>query len=504
MTVLSMASIFAGLVLLLTGPASVSAQLRLLDTCVFPAILYRPGSAAYGTLRGKSIFTKSGYPAGITIPQNAQLVAKIVKCARKYRYSVCARSGGHAFEGRSLCQNGIMIDLSELRKFSINTATSMATLEPGLTLGETLWQAHKAGHWFPAGTCPGVGIAGYLLGGGIGPYEGPLGLGCDSVNEVTMVNRDGYIIKASTTLRQGLFNAMCGVGGGHYGIITEFKMKLPRADFFDNSVVFRYKWPHNQIGNIVEKFMRFKPAKDDVWVRIVYGGSGDGMDAFGVCFNVRSIEGCKARLRQSEFFNVPGRTYKFEGKTTNALIMGGFFGPAGSWGNKFPDNLWRAYNTHRFADAGTANKNVDQSAYLTFPPGKAPSAAWWQGMANLVRDAGLPTNRWRVMQINLLYGKVKTPNSNAFAHRNANALIHYTLGPSSNTDHQKGYNQIAAYVARYRNGVYPNYPDPRLGRNAYPALYWGSNYGELQRLKSVYDPQHFFSTLQRIEVPVVA
>lgn len=125
-------------------------------------------------------------------------------------------------------------------------------------------------------------------------------------------------------------------------------------------------------------------------------------------------------------------------------------------------------------------------------------------MADLVRDAGIPTNKWRTLQINMHFGKVKTPNSNAFAHRNADALIHYTLGPASPADHLKAYNQMAAYVAKYSKGVYPNYPDPRLSKAAYPTLYWGSNYGELQRLKSVYDPEHFFGTVQRIEVPIVA
>jgi len=63
---------------------------------------------------------------------------------------------------------------------------------------------------------------------------------------------------------------------------------------------------------------------------------------------------------------------------------------------------------------------------------------------------------------------------------------------------------MAAYVAKYKKGVYPNYPDRRLSKKAYPALYWGTNYGELQRLKSVYDPLHVFKTSQRIELPVVA
>jgi len=354
------------LVIFLSVLSAIRAQVHTLVWCAKPLDVVRPGSKLYEDIRGKSLITRKGWPAGIVTPVNAFQVAMVIKCAKKANMKVCARSGGHALDGRSLCHDGLLLDLSEMRKITMNTDNGIATIQPGATLGETLWAVHKAGYWFPAGTCPGVGVAGYLLGGGIGPYEGVFGLGCDSLEEVSMVTHTGEIIKANKNERKELFWAMCGVGGGHFGIVTEFKIKLQSSKFFNNTVVFRYNWPHWQIGKVVEKFVKYKPANNNVWARIVYGGSGNGMGLFGACYNAFSIEECKGRLGSAGFFNVPQRTYVFEGITDNALHVAGFFGPGGGWGNKFAPDLWKALVPYRFSDAGTGNGNSDQSAYLKF------------------------------------------------------------------------------------------------------------------------------------------
>jgi FAD/FMN-containing dehydrogenase len=43
------------------------------------------------------------------------------------------------------------------------------------------------GRIFPGGTCPSVGLAGYLLGGGYGWYSRAFGLGIDNLVEVDVV-----------------------------------------------------------------------------------------------------------------------------------------------------------------------------------------------------------------------------------------------------------------------------------------------------------------------------
>ena len=45
----------------------------------------------------------------------------------------------------------------------------------------------EKGKMLPLGTCPGVGLSGYLLGGGYGLVSRALGLGCDSVLDATVV-----------------------------------------------------------------------------------------------------------------------------------------------------------------------------------------------------------------------------------------------------------------------------------------------------------------------------
>lgn len=137
-------------------------------------------------------------------------------------------------------------------------------------------------------------------------------------------------------------------------------------------------------------------------MRLELGGGGDRINAFRACFNVFSIS------RSSSIY------------------------PAGT-----------KHSRERLPTRSKWALSVaQQSAYLTSPPGKSPKAECWQGMPDLVRDANIPTNQWRSMQINLQYRKLKKRNSNAFAPRKVDVLIHYIIGPSSAANYQKGFNHM--------------------------------------------------------------
>jgi len=118
-------------------------------------------------------------------------------------------------------------------------------------------------------------------------------------------------------------------------------------------------------------------------------------------------------------------------------------------------------------------------------------------MADLVRDADLASNKNRYMQINLSFGNIKKWKNNAFAHRYKNVLIHYELIGANTADQWKAFNAMANHIKPYYSGVYPNYPNPRLGED-YPDLYWGANYQRLRKLKALHDPTYFFKTVQPI------
>ncbi|WP_145406754.1 FAD-binding protein, partial [Staphylococcus aureus] len=93
----------------------------------------------------------------------------------------------HSYENFSLLNNGLVIDLSEMKKITVNQDKKLAYIEAGAELGEvyrTLWQY---GLTLPAGTIANVGLTGLTLGGGIGLLTRAAGLTCDSLVQLEMI-----------------------------------------------------------------------------------------------------------------------------------------------------------------------------------------------------------------------------------------------------------------------------------------------------------------------------
>jgi FAD/FMN-containing dehydrogenase len=70
-------------------------------------------------------------------------------------------------------------------------------------------------------------VSGYALGGGWGLSCRYLGLGCDSLVEIEMVNYEGFVKKADRTHNPELFWACRGAGGGNFGVIVSMTFRLP-------------------------------------------------------------------------------------------------------------------------------------------------------------------------------------------------------------------------------------------------------------------------------------
>lgn len=79
------------------------------------------------------------------------------------------------------------------------------------------------------GTCKGVGVIGYTLGGGVSLLTRSYGLMIDHVLEFTMVTADGEVKIVNETTDPDLFWALKGGGGGNFGIITSMKVRTIRT-----------------------------------------------------------------------------------------------------------------------------------------------------------------------------------------------------------------------------------------------------------------------------------
>lgn len=481
-----------------TLAASAPSKAEVFSSCLHPVVSYRPGGLPYGNSISLGYVTQRGYPVAVVPARSTSDVSRAIRCARLVTLRVCARSGGHAFDGRSLCDGAVQIDLGAMRKTTVNAA-GIATIQAGATLGESIWAVHAAKRWYGAGVCPGVGVGGYILGGGHGPFEGRLGVACDSLESVTMVTRDGDVIEASKTLRQKLFWGMCGAGGAQFGIITEFRLQTAPSAPFDNSVIFGFQWPHERIGELIESWAKYDEYGGDVWVRINMSDRRNGqsyMRALGACFNVNSVAECEKRLNRSAFYHVPERKKMLVRKVRDARDVLAFFGPGGAWGRRFPKDLYKNLVDERYKMKAMGNRVTDQSAFLSLGA-NPPSAAFWQRYANYCADADLKTKPWRTCQMNLFQNAVDKKRWNAFPHRGARIISHFSVGFGTPADRMKAYRWMTAFLKPYTTGVYVNYQDQRLGKS-YPKLYWGKNLRRLGLLKTKYDPDYFFANPQPI------
>jgi hypothetical protein len=137
------------------------------------------------------------------------------------------RSGGHNYEGYSNGDCTVVIDVSEMNGLEIDESAGLLRIGGGVINRQLYAFVSSYGYPFPGGTCPTVGVSGYALGGGWGLSCRHLGLGCDSLEEVEMVDADGNLITASQTVNPELFWACRGAGGGNFGVVVSMLFRLP-------------------------------------------------------------------------------------------------------------------------------------------------------------------------------------------------------------------------------------------------------------------------------------
>ena len=167
-------------------------------------------------------------PFAIATPKTTQQVQSAVQCLQENGIAAVPRSGGHSYQGYSVLNNAVTIDLKHLNSTTFSADKTQITIGAGMKLGPLYYTVvtQAPGKVFPAGTCPPVGVGGLITGGGIGYLTRAHGLSCDLLVSLTMVDASGQIITASATENVDLFWASCGGGGGNFGIITDYTVKL--------------------------------------------------------------------------------------------------------------------------------------------------------------------------------------------------------------------------------------------------------------------------------------
>ncbi len=164
-------------------------------------------------------------PAIIVRCKNENDIVEAVNFGREYNMLISVKGGGHGVSGKSVCNNGLMIDLSLMKAIKVNFNDTTVDVEPGATLGDVDETTQVYGLSVPVGIASTTGISGLTLGGGIGYVCRTFGLTIDNLISATIVTAEGLLVHANESENTDLFWAIRG-GGGNFGIISSFKFKL--------------------------------------------------------------------------------------------------------------------------------------------------------------------------------------------------------------------------------------------------------------------------------------
>lgn len=467
------------------------------------ARLLTPGQPAYeSTAPPFNRQFASVRPLAIVLPGGIDDIAACVRWSAAAGVPVTPRTGlGHNYAGFS-ATTGLLVVMSQLNgvywnpaepseriAYSTGTLARRAgtlTVEAGVTNGQLHPDLERGHIVLPTGRCSSVGVAGLVLGGGIGFSDKMSGLTCDRLVATTVVLADGTWVACSETENADLFWAVRGGAGDNFGIHYDF--------------TFDYDTHAGTVG-----FYRFSWSLDSA------------VDAVSALQRVCADAYTDPRLHMRIGIHTAGSTP--EEVRANAVVtaIGQFYGSARELRDLLATALAVGSPSERSANAASvrdltlaeasiqlnedaaAGSFTGASAVLTAPVGADRLAAirdhllLWPGSSNPDGvDIALFALGGAVAEV--------APEATAFVHRDALFIAQGNVnwGPtdpaSSLGVHREWLDGLMRFLPSSR--AYQNFPDPYLPEPQ--QAYYGRNYARLRSVKSAYDPHSVFGYAQGV------
>jgi FAD/FMN-containing dehydrogenase len=410
------------------------------------------------------------YPALIVRCSAVVDVVTAVEFARSQQLLVAVRSGGHSVSGSSVCNGGMVIDLSYMKGIWVNLEKKTAWAQAGLTLREFVQATQTYGLATTTGTVGGTGLAGLTLGGGLGWFMGKYGLTIDNLLSVDLVTAEGKLVRASATEHPDLFWGIRG-GGGNFGIVTAFEYQLhPVGLLLSGKVVY----PMDRAREVLRFYREYtSSAPDDltVYASLMTTQGGLPVIAINLCY-CGHLEAGERLVEPIRRFGVPlvdqvrPRSYL---KMITQADMGALAG--------------RCY----YEKASTLSDLSDEAIEALVEYGAACTSPYSQVLIQHVHGAASRVG----------------PTETAFALRDDSYVICIVAawedGEASQPHRHIGWTRACwkALEPFTSSGVYINFLGQE-GEGRVRAAY-GVNYERLVALRNTYDPTNFFALNQNIK-----
>jgi FAD/FMN-containing dehydrogenase len=407
----------------------------------------------------------------------ADVIASI-RFGQENELDTAIRGGGHSGPGLASVDDGLVIDLSEMKGTRVDPEKDTVRVGPGNTWGDVDHATHAFGRATVSGIISSTGVGGLTLGGGHGYLTRKYGLTIDNLLAADVVLADGSLVHASEDENPDLFWALRG-GGGNFGVVTSFLFRThPVHTVYGGPIL----WPIEEADGLLRWYRRFmREAPNDL-----YGWFGFHRVLTGSPFP----EALHGR-------HVCAMTWCWTGPLDEAEEV---FRPIRAMGSPVLDM------------AGPTAYPELQGMFdrIFYPPGLQ-----WYWKADFVEDitdeaierhktfgASLPTERstMHLYPINGAAGNVDSAET-AFHFRDATwsrVIVGVDEDPASA-------GRIRRWATEYWDALHPysaggGYVNFMMeeGSDRVQAAY-GDNYARLRRIKARYDPENFFHVNQNIE-----
>src|ERR671916_2532424 len=234
----------------------------------FRGELLGPEDPGYDDARGVWNGSIDRFPALIARCAGVADVIAAVKFAKDNGLLVAVRGGGHSFPGLSVCDGGLVIDLSLMKGIRVDPEAHTVRAQAGVLLGELDRETQAFGLAVPSGIVTHTGLSGLALGGGINWLMRKYGLTVDQLLSVDLVTAGGELVRASVSENAELFWGVRG-GGGNFGIVTDFEFCLnPVGPIVLAGPIF---WPMEESPNVLRFYREWiADAPDELMTIVVH------------------------------------------------------------------------------------------------------------------------------------------------------------------------------------------------------------------------------------------
>ncbi len=407
------------------------------------------------------------FPKLIAVCNNETGVQEAIHYARYYKLPIAVKSGGHSFEGYSVNDGGLVIELSRMHSLKYDGTTGVFTSEPGAKLGNIYHFLGQHKKILPAGSCGGVGVAGLTLGGGYGFFSRKLGLTCDSLLNVRMVDGRGQI--HDTKDNPELLWGCKGGGNGNFGIVTQFTFKTHPAPKHFTSYLF--------------KFYRLDPEKAKQLASFWFSEMQHLPES---CYGSYILGHRTLTILVTDTEESPS--------TTLSQILTNIEAKASRTYPPKKQPLQQALKRYQGRPGPLYFKNVSAGYYQDFSDIESFFITIHEHMR---QQLGM------LLQINTLGGAINKPeleSTASYPHRQQKFLGELQVYWDKESQTAKAVNSVKTIQNIFHqhgiNKHYRNYPDIDLPN--WEQAYYGDSYSRLQDLKRLFDPENMFQHPQSV------